>query len=38
MELPIVILDNPCVPNEDNSLNARISEMRWCTLRGGLDG
>ena len=32
------ILDNPCVPNEDNSLDARISEMRWCTLRGGLDG
>ena len=27
-----------CVPNEDNSLKARISEMRWCTLRGGLDG
>ena len=32
------ILDNPCVPNEDNSLDARINEMRWCTLRGGLDG
>ena len=32
------ILDNPCVPNEDNSLDARISEMRWCTHRGGLDG
>ena len=24
------ILDNPCVPNEDNSLDARINEMRWC--------
>ena len=22
------ILDNPCVPNEDNSLDARINEMR----------
>ena len=32
------ILDNPCVPNEDNSLDARINEMRWCTLCGGLDG
>ena len=32
------ILDNPCDPNEDNSLDARINEMRWCTLRGGLDG
>ena len=32
------ILDNPCVPNEDNSLDARINEMRWCTLRGGLGG
>ena len=28
------ILDNPCVPNEDNSLDARINEMRWCTLYG----
>ena len=32
------ILDNPCVPNEDNTLNARINKKRWCTLRGGLDG
>ena len=32
------ILDNPYVPNEDNSLDARINEMRWCTLRGGMDG
>ena len=32
------ILDNPCVLNEDNSLDARINEMRWCTLCGDLDG
>ena len=23
-------------PNDDNSLDARIHEMRWCTPRGGL--
>ena len=23
-----------CVPNDDNSLDARIHEMRWCTPRG----
>ena len=28
----------PCVPNEDNSLDSRVIEMRWCTLRGRLDG
>ena len=32
------MLDNPCVPNENNSLDARINEMRWCTIRGGLGG
>ena len=32
------IIDNPCVPNEDNSLDSRVNEMRWCTLHGGLDG
>ena len=30
------ITDLPCVPNDDNSLDARIHEMRWCTPRGGL--
>ena len=30
------ITDLPCVPNDDNSLDARINEMRWCTPRGGL--
>ena len=30
------ITDLPCVPKEDNSLDARIHEMRWCTPRGGL--
>ena len=30
------ITDLPRIPNNDNSLDARINEMRWCTLRGGL--
>ena len=35
---PDYLTDLPCVPNDDNSLDARIHEMRWCTprARGGL--
>ena len=29
--------DLPCVPNDDdNSLDANIHEMRWCTPCGGM--
>ena len=35
-ELLMLTLFKPCVPNDDNSLDARIHEMRWCTPRGGL--
>ena len=30
------ITDLHTAHNDDNSLDARIHEMRWCTLRGGL--
>ncbi len=31
------ITDSPCMPHDDNSLDARIDQKRVRTLRGGLD-